>query len=106
MLGKPLNSELSRCGRDTVVALLRLEGEFAELRGGAMGVAHGSRYLPMDDDPDDYRPTSSWSLPVDPDHRIRLSVIRETTGVGDRSRATGTTSSRWCSTSEVMPWST
>ena len=38
----------------------------------------------MDDDPDDYRPTSSWSLHVDPDQRAELSVIWETIGVGDR----------------------
>ncbi|KAA1429175.1 cupin domain-containing protein [Nocardioides antri] len=49
-----------------------------------MGVVHGSPYLPMDEDPDDYRPTSSWSLHVDPDQRTGLSVIWETIGVGDR----------------------
>lgn len=49
-----------------------------------MGVVHGSHYLPMDDDPDDYRPTSSMSLHVDPDHRTKLSVIRESIGVDDR----------------------
>lgn len=49
-----------------------------------MGVAHGSPYAPMDDDPDDYRPTSAWSLHVDPEQRTRLSVIRECIGVGDR----------------------
>jgi quercetin dioxygenase-like cupin family protein len=49
-----------------------------------MGVVHSSRYLPLDDDPDDYRPTSSLSLHVDPDHRTKLSVIRESIGVGDR----------------------
>lgn len=38
----------------------------------------------MDDDPDDYRPTSSWSLQVDPERRTDLSVIRESIGVGDR----------------------
>ena len=49
-----------------------------------MGVVHSSPYSPMDDDPDDYRPTSSWSLHVDPDQRTELSVIRESIGVGDR----------------------
>lgn len=38
----------------------------------------------MDSDPDDYRPTSSWLLHVDPDRRTGLSVIRERIGVGDR----------------------
>lgn len=49
-----------------------------------MGVAHGSEYVAMDDDPDDYRPSSSWLPHVDPDGRTRLSVIRERIGVGDR----------------------
>lgn len=49
-----------------------------------MGVVHGSAYSPMNDDPDDYRPTSSWSLHVDPEHGTQLSVIRESIGVGDR----------------------
>jgi len=49
-----------------------------------MGVVHGSPYLPMDDDPDDYRPGSQWLLHVDPDRRTNLSVIRERIGVGNR----------------------
>lgn len=49
-----------------------------------MGVVRRSSYQPMDDDPDDYRPTSSWSLHVDPEQRTKLSVIRESIGVGDR----------------------
>lgn len=49
-----------------------------------MGVVRRSSYSPMDDDPDDYRPTSSWSLHVDPEQRTKLSVIRESIGVGDR----------------------
>ncbi len=49
-----------------------------------MGVVHGSQYSPLDDDPDDYRPSSSWSLHVDPENRTELSVIRESIGVGDR----------------------
>ena len=49
-----------------------------------MGVAHGTTYQPMDEDPDDYRPGSSWLLHVDPSGRTNLSVIRESIGVGDR----------------------
>lgn len=49
-----------------------------------MGVVHGSRYSPMEEDPDDYRPASSWLLHVDPEQRTNLSVIRESVGVGDR----------------------
>lgn len=49
-----------------------------------MGIVHGSGYQPMDEDPDDFRPTSSWLLHVDPDRRTSLSVIRERIGVGDR----------------------
>ena len=49
-----------------------------------MGVVHGSGFAPMDEDPDDYRPSSSWALHVDPDGRTQLSVIRERMGVGDR----------------------
>ena len=49
-----------------------------------MGVAHGAAYSPMDEDPDDWRPSSSWLLQVDPDRRVSLSVIRESIGVGDR----------------------
>jgi quercetin dioxygenase-like cupin family protein len=49
-----------------------------------MAVAHGGDYSPMNEDPDDFRPGSSWLLHVDPDGRTRLSVIRERIGVGDR----------------------
>ncbi len=49
-----------------------------------MGIVHQTIYLPLDDDPDDYRPTSSLCLHVDPDARTQLSVIRERIGVGDR----------------------
>lgn len=49
-----------------------------------MGVTHGSEYVAMDSDPDDYRPASSWLLQVDPDRRTGLGVIRERIGVGDR----------------------
>lgn len=49
-----------------------------------MGVVHGSAYSPMNEDPDDYRPSSSWLLHVDPEHVTNLSVIRERIGVGDR----------------------
>ncbi|HVE99127.1 MAG TPA: cupin domain-containing protein [Mycobacteriales bacterium] len=49
-----------------------------------MGIAHGGGFVPMDDDPDDYRPTSSWQLQVDPDGRASFGVIRERIGVGDR----------------------
>ncbi|HEY8867969.1 MAG TPA: cupin domain-containing protein [Candidatus Limnocylindrales bacterium] len=49
-----------------------------------MGIEHSPRFAVMDEDPDDYRPSSSWALSVDPDHRAQLSVIRERIGVGDR----------------------
>jgi len=49
-----------------------------------MGVAHGGPYQPMDEDPDDFRPNSSWLLQVDPDGRTKFGVIRESIGVGDR----------------------
>ena len=49
-----------------------------------MGVARGGRYTVMDDDPDDYRPSSAWLLQVDPDGRTALGVVRESIGVGDR----------------------
>jgi quercetin dioxygenase-like cupin family protein len=49
-----------------------------------MGVAHGDEYKQMNEDPDDFRPASSWLLHVDPDGRTNLSVIRESIGVGDR----------------------
>jgi quercetin dioxygenase-like cupin family protein len=38
----------------------------------------------MDDDPDDFRPGSSWALSVDPERRAGLSVIRERIAAGDR----------------------
>lgn len=49
-----------------------------------MGVVHRSDFAPMDEDPDDYRPASSWALHVDPDERTNVSVIRERMAVGDR----------------------
>ena len=49
-----------------------------------MGIVHGGEYSLMDDDPDDFRPNSSWLLHVDPDHRAQFSVIRERIGPGDR----------------------
>lgn len=49
-----------------------------------MAVARGGPYSPMDEDPDDYRPNSSWLLQVDPAAQTNLSVIREQIGVGDR----------------------
>lgn len=49
-----------------------------------MGVAHTSTFVAMDDDPDDYRPSSSWAPTVDPDGRVSMSVIHERIGVGDR----------------------
>ncbi len=49
-----------------------------------MGVARGDHYAAMDDDPDDYRPSSAWLLQVDPDRLTGLGVIRERIGVGDR----------------------
>lgn len=49
-----------------------------------MGVVHGAGFTPMDEDPDDYRPSSTWALQVDPDGLAGLSVIRERMGVGDR----------------------
>ena len=49
-----------------------------------MGVVHEPTFVAMDEDPDDYRPSSSWALTVDPDGRAALSVIRERIGVGDR----------------------
>jgi quercetin dioxygenase-like cupin family protein len=38
----------------------------------------------MDDDPDDYRPSSSWLLQVDPEGRVPVGLIRERIGPGDR----------------------
>lgn len=49
-----------------------------------MGVEREPSFAVMDEDPDDYRPGSSWALSVDPDRRASLSVIRERIGVGDR----------------------
>jgi quercetin dioxygenase-like cupin family protein len=49
-----------------------------------MGIVHTATFAAMDQDPDDYRPSSSWALTVDPDGRSHLSVIRERIGVGDR----------------------
>ena len=49
-----------------------------------MGLVDQPVWARMDEDPDDFRPTSSWALAVDPDGRTRMSVIRERIGVGDR----------------------
>ena len=49
-----------------------------------MGIVPAAPYAPMDSDPDDYRPGSSWLLHTDPDNRTRLSVVRERIGPGDR----------------------
>lgn len=49
-----------------------------------MGIVESGPYSPMDEDPDDYRPSSSWRPHVDPEGRTQLSVIRESIGVGDR----------------------
>jgi quercetin dioxygenase-like cupin family protein len=49
-----------------------------------MGVVDRPRYEVMDNDPDDYRPGSSWALTVDPDGRAPFGVIHERIGVGDR----------------------
>ncbi len=49
-----------------------------------MGVVHEPAFQAMDEDPDDYRPSSAWALAVDPDGRTGFGVIRERIGVGDR----------------------
>jgi len=49
-----------------------------------VGVVPSPSFAVMDEDPDDYRPSSSWALSVDPEGRANLSVIRERIGVGDR----------------------
>lgn len=49
-----------------------------------MGIAHAADWVPMDEDPDDHRPTSSWMLQVDPAAATSMAVIRERIGVGDR----------------------
>ena len=49
-----------------------------------MSVVPRGDFVAMTDDPDDYRPASSWLLQVDPDAQVGLSVIRERIGVGDR----------------------
>jgi len=49
-----------------------------------MGVVHAPAFHAMDDDPDDYRPASSWALSVDPDGRAAFGVVHERIGVGDR----------------------
>ena len=56
----------------------------AGCNGSRMGIVHGGEYSPMDEDPDDHRPGSSWLLHVDPERRAQLSVIRERIGPGDR----------------------
>jgi quercetin dioxygenase-like cupin family protein len=49
-----------------------------------VGIVHAATFVAMDEDPDDYRPGSSWACLVDPEGRTRLSVIRERIGPGDR----------------------
>ena len=49
-----------------------------------MGIVHEPAYQALTDDPDDYRPSSSWALSVDPDGRAAFGVIHERIGVGDR----------------------
>jgi quercetin dioxygenase-like cupin family protein len=49
-----------------------------------MGVVDQPRFETMDNDPDDYRPGSSWALSVDPEGRAAFGVIDERIGVGDR----------------------
>ena len=49
-----------------------------------MGVVHAPAFHAMDDDPDDYRPSSAWALSVDPDGRAGFGVVHERIGVGDR----------------------
>ena len=49
-----------------------------------MGIVHAPAFHAMDDDPDDYRPSSSWALSVDPDGRAAFGVVHERIGVGDR----------------------
>jgi quercetin dioxygenase-like cupin family protein len=49
-----------------------------------VGVVHEPVFRAMDEDPDDYRPASSWALAVDPDRRAQFGVIHERIAVGDR----------------------
>jgi quercetin dioxygenase-like cupin family protein len=49
-----------------------------------MGVVHEPAFQSMSDDPDDYRPASSWALSVDPERRAAFGVIHERIGIGDR----------------------
>ncbi len=49
-----------------------------------MGVASASPQQPIDEDPDDFRPASSWRLVVDPDGDVDMAVIYESIGVGDK----------------------
>ncbi len=49
-----------------------------------MGIVHEPAFQAMTDDPDDYRPASSWALTVDPDGRAAFGVVHERIGVGDR----------------------
>jgi quercetin dioxygenase-like cupin family protein len=53
-------------------------------RGRETGIEHAPAFVPLDDDPDDYRPGSSWALSMDPDGRTRLAVVHERIAVGDR----------------------
>ncbi len=49
-----------------------------------MGIVHEPAFQAMDEDPDDYRPGSTWALSVDPDGQAAFGVIHERIGVGDR----------------------
>jgi len=49
-----------------------------------MGIAPPSPQQPMSEDPDDFRPASSWRLVVDPDGHVDMWVIYESIGVGDK----------------------
>ena len=49
-----------------------------------MGIVHEPAFQAMDEDPDDYRPGSSWALSVDPEGRAAFGVIHERIGIGDR----------------------
>ena len=49
-----------------------------------MGIVHEPAFQALTDDPDDYRPSSSWALSVDPDGLAAFGVVHERIGVGDR----------------------
>lgn len=49
-----------------------------------MGIVHEPAFTALTDDPDDYRPSSSWAVSVDPDGRSVFGVVHERIGVGHR----------------------